>query len=287
MQIRRAGRQGLSVAARKGEWLCMLRAGVSTACLYPRPVEEALYDLALAGVSCVEIFINSHSELRRGFVDALAKLLQRFEMTCCSLHPYTCEMEPMMLFSNYSRRVEDYLEYCRYYFSAMQQLGAEKFVLHGNKAPGTAANVDLYLERFRRLADLGDSYGIQVAQENVARCTSASLSFLEKMRDGLGKQARFVLDIKQAVRAKEDPMAMLRALGEHVVHVHLSDHGEYGDCLPIGKGRFPVNRFLQELAVRSPDCTVVLELYRSGFQNVSDLAANDMMLRKRIQKLYA
>lgn len=44
----------------------MLRAGVSTACLYPRPVEEALYDLALAGVSCVEIFINSHSELRRG-----------------------------------------------------------------------------------------------------------------------------------------------------------------------------------------------------------------------------
>ena len=82
MQIRRAGRQGLSVAARKGEWLCMLRAGVSTACLYPRPVEEALYDLALAGVSCVEIFINSHSELRRGFVDALAKLLQRYEMPC-------------------------------------------------------------------------------------------------------------------------------------------------------------------------------------------------------------
>ena len=48
-----------------------------------------------------------------------------------------------------------------------------------------------------------------------------------------------------------------------------------------------MNRFLQELAARSPDCTVVLELYRSGFQNVSDLAANDMMLRKRIQKLYA
>ena len=39
----------------------MLRAGVSTACLYPRVVEEALYDLALSGVSHVEIFINSHS----------------------------------------------------------------------------------------------------------------------------------------------------------------------------------------------------------------------------------
>ena len=104
-------------------------AGVSTACLYPRVVEDALYDLALAGVSRVEIFINSHSELRRNFVDAMAQLMHRFEMTCCSLHPYTCEIEPIMLFSNYPRRVDDYLEYCRYYFTAMQQLGAKIFVL--------------------------------------------------------------------------------------------------------------------------------------------------------------
>ena len=39
----------------------MLRAGVSTACLYPRVVEEALYDLALSGVSNVEIFIPWHA----------------------------------------------------------------------------------------------------------------------------------------------------------------------------------------------------------------------------------
>ena len=118
----------------------MLRAGVSTACLYPRVVEEALYDLALSGVSHVEIFINSHSELRRSFVDTLARLLQRFDMTCASLHPYTCEIEPNMLFSNYARRVDDYLEYCRYYFTAMQQLGAKVFVLHGNKVPAASVN---------------------------------------------------------------------------------------------------------------------------------------------------
>ena len=120
----------------------MLRAGVSTACLYPRVVEEALYDLALSGVSHVEIFINSHSELRRSFVDTLARLLQRFDMTCASLHPYTCEIEPNMLFSNYARRVDDYLEYCRYYFTAMQQLGAKVFVLHGNKVPAASVNKD-------------------------------------------------------------------------------------------------------------------------------------------------
>ena len=135
----------------------MLRAGVSTACLYPRVVEEALYDLALSGVSHVEIFINSHSELRRSFVDTLARLLQRFDMTCASLHPYTCEIEPNMLFSNYARRVDDYLEYCRYYFTAMQQLGAKVFVLHGNKVPAASVNKDMYFTRFRRLAELGES----------------------------------------------------------------------------------------------------------------------------------
>ena len=145
----------------------MLCAGVSTACLYPRVVEEALYDLALSGVSNVEIFINSHSELRRSFVDTMARLLHRFDMTCASLHPFTCEIEPTMLFSNYPRRADDYLEYCRHYFSAMQQLGAKVFVLHGNKVPAASVNKEMYFERFRRLAELGDSYGVQVAQENV------------------------------------------------------------------------------------------------------------------------
>lgn len=261
----------------------MLRAGVSTACLYPRVVEEALYDLALSGVSNVEIFINSHSELRRSFVDTMAQILHRFDMTCVSLHPFTCEIEPTMLFSNYPRRADDYLEYCRHYFTAMQQLGATIFVLHGNKVPAASVNKELYFERFRRLADLGDSYGIQVAQENVARCTSASLPFLTEMKDALGRQGRFVLDIKQAVRSGEDPFAILKSLGNHVVHVHMSDHGEYGDCLLLGKGRFRVNAFLQKLAAVSPDCAVILELYRSGFSDAAELISNYTLLQNRIR----
>ncbi len=263
----------------------MLRAGVSTACLYPCVVEDALYDLALSGVQHVEIFINTHSELRRGFVDALAQLLRRFDMTCRSLHPFTSEIEPMMLFSNYPRRVADYLEYCRHYFDAMQMLGAEIFVLHGNKVPVASASPEFYCERFQKLSELGASYGIMVAQENVARCTGASLEFLKKLKTLLVKEARFVLDIKQAVRAGEDPLAMLRALGESVVHVHISDHGEYGDCLPIGKGRFRVNDFLKNLAAVSPDCSVILELYRSGFSGIHELVGNYMLLHNRIQAI--
>jgi sugar phosphate isomerase/epimerase len=260
----------------------MLKAGVSTACLYPQPVEEALYDLVLGGVTTVELFINTHSELKRRFVANMAEILQRFDASCCSLHPYTCELEPMMLFSPYERRTADYLEYCRYYFTAMQQLGAKIFVLHGNKQIA-AVNQDFYFERFGKLVALGKSYDVIVAQENVARCTSRSLAFLQQMKQEMGNDAKFVLDIKQAVRAQEDPFEMLRTLGSHVVHVHISDHGEYGDCLQIGSGRFAVKSFLQTLAAVSPDCTVMLELYRSGFQTLQDLLHNYHILQHMIQ----
>ena len=260
----------------------MLKAGISTACLYPQPIEEALYDLALGGVTMVELFINTHSELKRSFVAALSDILHRFEVQCCSLHPFTSEIETMMLFSAYERRLQDYLEYCRYYFTAMQQLGASIFVVHGNKQL-VGVDVDFYCERFQKLVDLGKSYGVTVAQENVARCTSRSLSFLQEMQQKMGNDAKFVLDIKQAMRSKEDPMQMLKTLGSGVVHVHMSDHGEYGDCLQIGAGRFAVKSFLQMLAQLSPNCTIILELYRSGFRTLQDLLHNDHILQRMIQ----
>ncbi|MCD8219075.1 MAG: hypothetical protein LUC50_01585 [Ruminococcus sp.] len=70
---------GAATTSLSKEVICTLRAGVSTACLYPRVVEEALYDLALAGVGHVEIFINTHAELRTAFIDTLAKLMRRFD----------------------------------------------------------------------------------------------------------------------------------------------------------------------------------------------------------------
>ena len=107
--------------------------------------------------------------------------------------------------------------------------------------------------------------------------------FLQEMQQKMGNDAKFVLDIKQAVRSKEDPMQMLKTLGSGVVHVHMSDHGEYGDCLQIGAGRFAVKSFLQMLAQLSPNCTIILELYRSGFRTLQDLLHNDHILQRMIQ----
>ena len=94
-----------------------------------------------------------------------------------------------------------------------------------------------------RLVNAGKEFGITVAQENVERCQSGKLHFLREMSRILGNDAHFVLDVKQAVRAGESPSNILHMLGSHVIHVHISDHGEKGDCLPLGAGEFRIRAF--------------------------------------------
>ena len=90
----------------------------------------------------------------------------------------------------------------------------------------------------------------------------------------LGNEFAFVLDTKQAIRAGETPFAFLEAAGSKVKHVHISDSGELGDCLLIGKGSFDFRRFFRRLYQLNPDASAVLELYRSGFGGISDLVAS-------------
>lgn len=254
-----------------------MQAGVSTACLYPQLLEESLYELAVNGISHVEIFFNADAELRRPFVANLADIMKRFGVTCKSVHPFACPMEPMMLFSRYERRVDEMLDYYKRTFEAMHTLGAEIFVFHGNDAQHPVP-IELYCERFAKLVQAGKAEGILVAQENVERCQSRSLKFLHEMALRMGSEVKFVLDTKQAVRSGETPEAILATLGSRVVHVHISDHGEKGDCLPLGAGNFRIRSFLEQLGKYSPESSVILELYRSNFRGISDLVSNYRML---------
>ncbi|MDE6501611.1 MAG: sugar phosphate isomerase/epimerase [Ruminococcus sp.] len=256
-------------------------AGVSTACLYPQPLEESLYSLAVNGISCTEIFINTHSELKKSFSHNISQLLKRFDVKCISVHPFTCEIETMMFFSEYERRIDDILEYYKLYFDFMNTVGAKVFVFHGGKN-GSGKNKDFFCERYSRLYRLGKTFGITTALENVVRCRSASSAFVKEVADMLGNEFAFVLDTKQAVRAGENPLSFLDSAGKNTVHVHISDSGELGDCLPIGKGRFRFRQFFEKLNSFNPDCSVILELYRSGFGSISELVSCYNILEKML-----
>ena len=120
--------------------------------------------------------------------------------------------------------------------------------------------------------------------ENVTRCQSRSSAFIRDISSILGSEFAFVLDTKQAIRAGETPFAFLDAAGKSVVHIHISDSGELGDCLPIGKGNFRFKPFFEKLNTLNPDASVILELYRSGFGSISDLISSYNILNKMTQQ---
>ncbi len=260
-----------------------MKVGVSTACLFPKPLEECIYQLSVNGVQCIEIFLNTQSELKKSFASGAAKLMEHFEVKCVSVHPFTCELETLMFFSEYERRLTDALEYHKRYFEFMNTVGAEIFVFHGGK-PGLARNKELFAERYSRLYRLGREFGVTVALENVSRCMSASSAFVKDIAGMLGDEFAFVLDTKQAVRANENPMRFLDAVGKRTVHVHISDSGELGDCLLIGRGRFNFAAFFDKLNSYAPDSSVVLELYRNNFSGISDLVSSYNILKKMTEQ---
>ncbi len=261
-----------------------MKAGVSTACLYPRPLEEALYDLAVNGIPSVEVFVNTHSELQKNFAYGINDTLKRFDVDCVSVHPYTGELETMMFFSDYERRMSDALEYYKLYFQFMNIIGARICVFHGAKGSPNSPR-ERFCERYSRLYRLGREFGVTVAIENVSRCLSGSAAFIRSCASMMGNECAFVIDTKQALRAKENPFSLLEAAGKRTVHVHISDHGEHGDCLLIGRGSFQVRKFLERLNELNPECAVILELYRSSFQGISDLTASCGALNKMIEGL--
>lgn len=247
-----------------------MKAGISTACLYPQLLEKALEELMDNGVKTTEIFVNTHSETVSGFTDMMADIINKHGAECTAYHPFTCPIEPMMLFSGYGRRVDDMLEYHKNYYEAMNRLGCSIFILHGNMNV-VSVDENAYFDVFSRISDSASGYGITVAQENVARCQSHSLEFMKHMAEQLGDKARFVLDIKQALRSDEDPFEIVRTLGSHIVHVHMSDNSDNQDCLVPGTGTFDIYGLLKLLHSKGFDGAVMTELYRKNFTDVSEL----------------
>ena len=260
-----------------------MKAGISTACMYPRQLEEAFYDLAVNGVSCIEIFANTPSELNELFLRELKETADRFEVTIPSFHPFTSGYESSMLFSKYDRRTRDAIEFYKQYFRAMKLLGSEYFVLHGFKSKYVISDSE-YFERFHMIAEAGRECGITVLQENVNACKSANLKFLKSMCSQLGDEAQFVLDTKQAIRAGENPFDFLHVLGSRIKHVHISDSGEMGDCLLIGRGRFDYKKFISELYENKYNGAVMLELYRNNFSSITDLINSYNIIETTIKK---
>ena len=65
----------------------MINFGASTACFYPEVTENAVKQLANLNVKSIEIFYNSPSEYRTGFLTEIKIILDSPGMHAVSMHP--------------------------------------------------------------------------------------------------------------------------------------------------------------------------------------------------------
>ncbi len=261
-----------------------MNIGVSTASLYPLHVEDAFANLAEMGVRAAEVFANATIEAREPYISKIRGIRDKYGMKITSFHPFSSPLESVFLFSSYDRRVEEMMTLYEEFFGAMKLLGAEIFVLHGALLT-KKCSVGHYLEQFRVLSDIGRQFGVTVAQENVSYCMSGDLEFLGIMKRELGEYAKFVLDLKQARRSGRDPLDYVEALGNNIVHCHLSDADAGHDCLPIGKGDFDFTLFAKKLLALGFDGAFIVELYRENYGEFSELKESVDVLEEIVDKL--
>ncbi len=257
--------------------------GISTACFYPELTEKAAEWLASAKIPAAEVFLNSPSELAPEFLRKLRDTFQRGGTQVVSVHPFTSGLEPLLLFSEYERRFTDGVDLYRRYFEAAAYLGASYVVLHGDRKE-RQGSWEFYFERYARLDEAAKSCGVRLLQENVERCRAGRGNFLAAMKKAL-PNALFVLDLKQARRAGEDALALLRTLGSSVRHIHMSGCGPEGDCLPLHRGDFDCRGFLRELNDQGFSGSVVMELYRDNYGAYEELSQSVSILEKAFRSL--
>ncbi|MBE6889976.1 MAG: sugar phosphate isomerase/epimerase [Ruminococcaceae bacterium] len=247
-----------------------MQIGVSTASLYPLHVEDAFRELAVRGVKTAEIFANSTCEGQEPYISMIKDNAEQYGINIPSFHPFSSPMESVFLFSTYDRRVEEMLTLYRGFFESMQKLGAKIFVLHG-AIQSSKCTPEHYVKQFRLLAEIGQEYGVTVAQENVCYCLSGRLEFLKMMKRELSQYAKFVLDLKQARRSGEDIFDYVDALGESLIHCHVSDGNAESDCLPVGKGCFDFAELYNRMSANGFDGSYIVELYRHNYGDFDEL----------------
>ncbi len=255
------------------------RFGVSSSCFYPLETEKSLEMVGKLGVKNTELFLNSFSEIEDSFINEFLRIKDKYGLNIVSLHPFQSFAESFYLFSNYERRWNDILPLYDRLFKMTSLLGADIFVFHGLKIPGTI-NDELYCKRFSHLIDMGSEYGVRVCHENVVKHRGESPEYLKMMRDNIGEKFKIVLDIKQARRAGYTPYDFLDKLSDSVVHIHISDKNDICDCVTPLKGDFDFKRFFDTAEATGYKGKYMIELYDWSYSDVQEIAEAYTKLNK-------
>lgn len=250
-----------------------MNLGISTACLYPLETELALEEVGKAGVKNTEIFFNAECELKDSFIEILLGIKEKYNMNITAVHPAMSLAESYMLFSAYDRRYYEGLKQYRRYSEVAKALGAKYLIMHGGK-PNGVLNDEEYCQRYMALNYETEQNGVTVLQENVVNYRSGDIEFMRSMKNILGDEAKFCLDIKQCIRSGYVPMDLVEEFYDNIKHFHISDHSVAGDCLLPLNGKFDFKGLFDFLNQKGYEGALMTEVYRYAYKEYDEIFAS-------------
>lgn len=254
------------------------RIGLSSACFYPMETIDAVKTCTSLGFRSIEIFMNSFSELEEPYLKRIAAHCRETGTRVTSIHPFTSGYEYMLFFSAYEKRAAEAAEFYRKYFHAASYLGADYLVFHGDALKAPFIGMDTYCEVLAMLMRVAESEGVTLAHECVSSARSGNPEFIRELHERFGAgNIRFVFDVKQVVRGGYDPFAMLDAMGNDIVHVHINDFAG-GECRLPCMGALNLFAILERLEERGYSGQYIIEVYRKNFGQPDEIAKSAALL---------
>jgi len=260
-----------------------MQLGLSTAAFYGRwETEEAAERIALMGMDCAEVFLQTMSEYELAFAALVREKLGG--VPCVSMHPSGIQFENQM-FGRSLRQRKDAFDLFRRALDAAQLLGVRYYVYHGRSTALLTPlpfNLQVNIDMLGQMDEEAAQRGMRIAWENVSWCQLTTCERIAQVRKAL-PDVCFTLDIKQAMRAGEDPIEMARMMGDALVHVHVCDWDKVGKlCLP-GEGCFDFEKLIAALDEIGYDGSIIMEPYLALIHSDEALEQSISYMRDRVQ----
>jgi len=209
--------------------------GLSTGALFPDyHTEDALTVAAEYGFPVVEVYIQTHGEYTPPFVTELKGRMDHFGITAHSVHN---DVRHFDLWSPYRRRAAESYALFERLIDLAAELGAKAITWHGMREKlDDPAAFDRFTETAWSLGARAQQAGITLTIENVSWCYLRRVEHIQRIREA-NLPLGFTFDPFQAAEAAQNPPDIIRAMGDRLTTVHLSDFGN-GESrhLPLGDG---------------------------------------------------
>lgn len=257
-----------------------MEIGMSLACFYPLEPEFAVDQAKSLGMKTCEIFLNTFSELEENYLIELRKKCDNANLSVHSIHPFTSAIENYFFFSPYPRRIQDARELYFRYADAAKILGAKVINIHGDRGMGLE-RFDDYLECISPLRSLQDKTGIIYAMENVFYNSVNHPEFTFRLHRA-APDVGFTIDIKQAYKGDQDPIALIEAMGNGIVNFHVNDRDPDHLCMLPGRGAVNFDLLLSALKKAGYQGPALIEVYRQNFDKPDEILKSKQFLEQKV-----